>query len=393
MNRMSKSSVRSVVNKSRKPVMGGREAVKVAIVQQPSVYLDREGCVRRADELIHEAAANGAELVAFPEVWLAGYPYWSEGWEVETERWVQGRLRFRDAAVTVPSEDTEAIGLAARNANVVVVLGCNELDSRPEADAIYNSLLFFDRDGSLLGSHRKLVPTAVERQFWGRGDEADLQMVFETDIGRIGGLCCGEHTMTLARALAMSQGEDFHIAAFPGAFSLKGKRLQEFDTDGTFIGQSLSRAHAIESGAFVLLTCGYTEEADIPEDFVWKGQDNMNISWARGGSTVIGPLGVPLAGPSPEAGIVYAECHAWMIKAHNAILDTCGHYARPDLLRLMVRAEAGWQRTGTPRFSELPRDGLLRAAERHDVDGEVVVEVAAGMDERSAASSGQSIRA
>ncbi len=390
MNRVQNSSTREFVNKSRKPVMGGREVVKVATVQLPSVYLDREACVRRACALIREAGANGAELVAFPEVWLAGYPYWSEGWEAETERWVQGRVRFRDAAVTVPSEDTEAIGRAARDANVVVVLGCNELDARPEADTLYNSLLFFNRDGALLGCHRKLVPTAVERQFWGRGDETDLQVVFETDIGRIGGLCCGEHTMTLLRALAISQGEDFHIAAFPGAFSMTGKRLQEFDTDGTFMGQSLSRAHAIESGAFVLLTCGYTEEDDIPEGFSWKGRANMNVSWARGGSTVIGPMGVPLAGPSLEPGIIYAECHAWMRKAHNAILDSCGHYARPDLL-LMMKTEAGWQRTGTsrfselPRYSDLPRDGLRRAAERHDVDGDVVAELAAALDEGNAA--------
>ncbi len=266
------------VNKSRKPIMGGRESVKVATIQQPSIYLDREGCVRRACELIREAGAAGAELVAFPEVWLAGYPYWSEGWEADSQRWVQGRVRFRDAAITVPSEDTETIGRAAREANAVVVLGCNELDSRPESDTIYNSLLFIDRDGSLLGSHRKLVPTAVERSFWGNGDMADLQMVFETDIGRVGGLCCGEHTMTLARAVAISQGEDFHIAAFPGAFSMKGKKmLHEFDTNGTFIGQALARAHAIESGAFVLLTCGHTEENDIPDDFPWKGKSNMNI--------------------------------------------------------------------------------------------------------------------
>lgn len=373
------------VGKSRKPVMGGRESVKVATIQQPSVYLDREGCVRRACELIHEAGAAGAELVAFPEAWLAGYPYWSEGWASKTERWVEGRVRFRDAAVTVPSEDTEAIGRAAREANVVVVIGCNELDSRPEADTIYNSLLFFNRDGSLVGSHRKLLPTAGENSFWGRGDETDLQVVVETDIGRIGGLICGEHTMTLARALAISQGEDFHVAAFPGAYGLKGERLHEFEPDGTFIGQSLSRAHAIESGAFVLLTCNFMEEEDIPEGFPWKGQDNMNIAWARGGSTVIGPMGVPLAGPSLEPGIVYAECHAWMRKAHNAILDTWGHYSRPDLLRLMIKTDAGWQRTGTSRFSELPRDGLLRAAERHDIDGDVVIEVAGGMDDDNAA--------
>lgn len=380
------SMTNSSVSKSLKPVMGGREKVKVAIVQQPSIYLDREPCVQLACDLIREAGANGAELVAFPEVWLAGYPYWSEGWEADISCWIQGRVRFRDAAITVPSEDTEAIGRAAREANVVVVMGCNELDARPESDTIYNTLLFFNKDGSLLGTHRKLMPTGIERSFWGNGDQNDLQMVFETDIGRVGGLCCGEHTMTLARALAVSQGADFHIAAFPGAFSMKGKKmLHEFDTDGTFIGQSLARAHAIESGAFVLLTCGYTMEDDIPNDFSWKGQSNMNLTWARGGSTILTPLGAPISGPSLEPGIVYAECHAWMRKAHHAVLDTCGHYSRPDLFRLMVNTPKGWQQAGTPRFSDLPRDGLLRAAERHDVDGEAVLNMTASMDEHRVA--------
>ena len=170
----------------KKPVLGGREAVKVAIVQKAPRFLDKEASLTRAETYIAEAAAGGAELIVFPEVWLAGYPYWTEGWDSSLQPWVGGRVAFRDAAVLAPSEDTERLGAAASRANAYVVMGCNEIDPRPEVSTIYNSLLFFDPAGRLMGRHRKTMPTFSERMFWGQGDAADLQ-VFDTDIGRIGG--------------------------------------------------------------------------------------------------------------------------------------------------------------------------------------------------------------
>ena len=112
----------------RNTVLGGRESVKVAIAQVSPVYLDRERSLERACDTIREAAAEGAELIVFPEVWLAGYPYWTEGWDSQLPTWVEGRIRFRDAAVVAPSEDTERLGEAARDAGAYVVIGCNELD-------------------------------------------------------------------------------------------------------------------------------------------------------------------------------------------------------------------------------------------------------------------------
>lgn len=187
----------------KKSVLGGREAVKVAIVQKAPRFLDKEASLALAETYIAEAGANGAELIVFPEVWLAGYPYWTEGWDSSLQAWAGGRLAFRDAAVLAPSEDTERLGAAARRASAYVVMGCNEIDPRPEVSTIYNSLLFFDRTGRLLGRHRKTMPTFTERLFWGQGDAGDLQ-VFDTDIGRVGGLICGEHLMTLVRAAMAS---------------------------------------------------------------------------------------------------------------------------------------------------------------------------------------------
>jgi len=367
----------------RNVVLGGRESVKVAIAQVSPVYLDRERSIERACETIRESAAGGAELIVFPEVWLAGYPYWTEGWDSALPTWVDGRVRFRDAAVVAPSEDTERIGEAVREAGAYVAIGCNELDPRPEANTIYNTLLFFDRDGDLLGRHRKLMPTFVERIFWGSGDASDL-VVFDTDIGRIGGLVCGEHLMTTVRASLIAQGEDLHVAVFPGSFALHtGPQLEEPDTEGAFWGHASVRAHALEAGAFVLSACGYLDQDDVADDFPYKGA--MNDAYAHGGSSIIAPLGVPLAGPEFGSTILYAECHAWMKKAWNAIIDTVGHYARPDVLRLSIRTDDGWRTVDSSYAGRARRDALRRSAERHDVDDALVEELAAELDNRSGA--------
>ncbi len=321
----------------KKPVLGGRQAVKVAIVQKAPRFLDKETSLTRAEAYIAEAAAGGAELIVFPEVWLAGYPYWTEGWDSSLQPWVGGRVAFRDAAVLAPSEDTERLGAAASRANAYVVMGCNEIDPRPEVSTIYNSLLFFNPEGRLMGRHRKTMPTFTERMFWGQGDAADLQ-VFDTDIGRVGGLICGEHLMTLMRAAMIGLGEDIHIAAFPGAFTLHtGPELEEWDADHTsFWGHSSVRAHALEAGAFVVSACGIIDDADIPDEFPHKGK--MNIRYARGGSSIIAPLGIPLVGPVEGSQIIHCELPAWMIKAFKSIVDTAGHYSRPDIVRLVLNS-------------------------------------------------------
>jgi nitrilase len=323
----------------KKPVLGGRETVKVAIVQKAPRFLDKDASLSRAETYIAEAAAGGAELVVFPEVWLAGYPYWTEGWDSSLPAWAGGRIMFRDAAVLAPSEDTERLGAAAKRAGVYVVMGCNEMDSRPEVSTIYNTLLFFDRGGRLMGRHRKTMPTFTERMFWGQGDAADIQ-VFDTDIGRLGGLVCGEHLMTLMRAAMIGLGEEIHVAVFPGAFALHtGPSLEEWDADhNSFWGHTSVRAHALEAGAFVVSACGIIDESDIPDEFPHKGK--MNIRYARGGSSIIAPLGIPLVPPSEGPQIIYGTLEAWMIKAWKSIIDTTGHYSRPDLVRLVVNSQA-----------------------------------------------------
>ena len=263
-------------------------------------------------------AAQGAELVAFTETWLSGYPYWGEGWESKLQDWLPVRVRFYDNAILIPSEDTARLCEAAAKANTHVVIGCNEMDSRRGVHTIYNTQLFIERSGRILGRHRKTVPTFVERAVWGNGDGSDL-VTYETDIGRIGGLICGEHLMTLIRARMIDQGEDFHIAVFPGAFSIHcGPKLEEPDLEGKFFwGHTSCRAHAMEAGAFVLAACGYFTQKDLPADFPLR--DTVNLDYAHGGSQIVAPVGIPLVPPTSGDTIIYADCQADMIKVWKAL--------------------------------------------------------------------------
>jgi predicted amidohydrolase len=181
----------------------------------------------------------------------------------------------------------------------------------------------------------------------------------------------------------IAQGEDIHVAVFPGAFELHtGPQLEEPEKAGCFWGHFEVRAHAFEAGAFVLSGCAVLSDADVAPDFPYKSR--MNIGYANGGSEVVAPLGIALAGPAYGETVVYAELEAWMIKATKAIIDTMGHYARPDVFNLLVHREQGWTPAATARDLSAIRlalsdDALRRSADRRDVDSEPVLEMAEGV--------------
>lgn len=356
-----------------KPVLGGRDQVRVCVAQISPAFMDRPQCVGRACKAIAEAAANQADLVVFPEVWLAGYPYWTEGWDSQLAQWAEGRQWFFDAALMVPSEDTERLGAAFRAADIYGVVGCNEIDPRPGVNTIYNTLLYFDRDGSLMGRHRKLLPTFTEKLFWGSGDASDLA-VYDTDIGRIGGLICGENLVTPLRAAMIGMGEDFHVAVFPGSFALHtGPQLEEWDNSGAFWGHTSVRNHSLEAGCFTIGVSAVLNPDDVPADFPYRGQ--MNIGYSRGGSQLVGPLGMPLVPPVEGEQLIYGDCPAAMIKAFKAICDTTGHYARHDAARIMIKTDSGWQ-PATPQYTSGPEHpkfrSLREAADHYEVAEDTV---------------------
>lgn len=358
-----------------KRVLGGREKVKVAVVQAASVFMDKESTIEKACNLIREAGRNGAELIVFPETFIPGYPaIYTGGWESKPSEWGPYMIALQDNSLLVNSRDTEILGEAAREANAYAVIGCNELDGRPGSRTVYNTLLFIGRDGKVMGKHRKLMPTYTERTYWGWGDASDLQ-VFDTDIGRIGGLICGENFMILVKAAMMQKGEEFHIAVWPGVWTGHGQaHIMDPETDpqgGSSALYPIIRSYACEAQAFVLSSNGILGEKDFPDKWKHiKDSDHTNYSWAVGGSAIVNPHGRFIAGPSiGEETILYADCHAHHIKLAKALFDCLGHYTRWDVVRLQVRTEP-W----TPEVEmeekpsvKVPIRELRRISEEHEI--------------------------
>ncbi|MGQ0793263.1 MAG: carbon-nitrogen hydrolase family protein [Deltaproteobacteria bacterium] len=359
-------------------ILGGRDSVKVAVAQASPVFMDKQKTVEKACKFILEAGRNGAELIAFSEAFIAGYPaYYTVGYETHPQEWTDYMIGLQDNSLVIPGEDTEILCEAARRAGCYAVIGCNECSSRPGSRTIYNTLLFIGRDGNILGRHRKLMPTYTERVYWGQGDGSDIK-VFDTDIGRIGGLICWENHMTLVRAAMIHRGEEFHIAVWPGNWKRGETALLAADTSpqgGLCNLQSLIRVHAFEAGAFVLSACGILTSQDFPQK--WEGVrdgNHINYSWAAGGSSVVNPAGRYLAEPNFEKdAILYAECHANQIKAVKAVFDALGHYSRWDVARLEVRQE-GWTPempfTDSPPRAGLPQSEIRRISDKYEIGAE-----------------------
>lgn len=184
----------------------------VAAVQDFPVYLDLEKTLEKSIDLINRAADAGADLVVFPECWLSGYPFWC--WRISDEHneaLRETNLRLHRSGISVPGPETELLGSAARETGIFVVMGINE---RVGPASLFNSQLYIDGDGRVLGVHRKLVPTYAERMIWSWGNGSTLR-VFDTDIGRLGGLICWEHWMPLARFALYSEGMEICASCWP----------------------------------------------------------------------------------------------------------------------------------------------------------------------------------
>jgi nitrilase len=299
--------------------------VKVACVQAEPVILDRDATVDKLVRLVGETAAEGASLVVFPEAFIPVYP--SSTWAKAFAGWSDARAkaafaRLAEQAVTVPGEAEERIGEAAREHGVWIVTGVTEVDAeRP--GTLYNTLLYHAPSGELALRHQKLVPTNHERLVWGQGDGSGLRAI-PTELGRIGGLICWENYMPLARFALYESGVEIYIAS---------------TADDAEAWQSTLVHLARESRAFVVAPSHFQRAASYPDDFPLAeelaGQDLIG----RGGSAVLAPDGSYLAGPLyDEEGVLYAELDPAVLRAERQRFDPAGHYHRPDVLRLKVRA-------------------------------------------------------
>src|SRR6266852_3414942 len=245
--------------------------VRVAIAQSAPVYLDKRASLAKALDLIQQAAKRDAQLVAFGESWLPGYPAWRDVcpgaalWENTSAKEVFAKLR--NNSITVPGEEVKALSEAARDLKIAIVIGASErVDAGPGNGTLYNSLLTISEDGQLRNHHRKLVPTYTERLVWGNGDGRGLEAV-STSAGRVGGLICWEHWMPLVRMAMHNSGEHIHVAVWPTVHDLH---------------QLASRHYAFEGRCFVLAVGLLMPATDIPQEF---GGHKCEEKWIeRGGS-------------------------------------------------------------------------------------------------------------
>jgi len=306
--------------------------VKVAAVQAAPVFLDTEATVEKACALIHEAAAQGAQLVAFPEVFVSGYPYWN--WimtPVQGSPWFE---RLCLAAIEIPGPEIDRLARAARQSGTYVVIGVNER-SRHGIGTVYNTLVFLGPDGRLLGRHRKLVPTWAEKLTWASGDGSSLR-VLDTPIGKLGALACGENTNTLARFSLLAQGELLHVASY---ISLP---VAPDTYDMAEAIKVRSMAHSFEGKVFTVVSCStVSEEIAAMFEPTCPGVSEQFRRRNSAFSGVIGPDGRVIGEPLiDDEGIVYADVDFTRCIQPRQMHDIVGHYNRFDVFDLRVNRQA-----------------------------------------------------
>ena len=297
---------------------------RAAVVQAGSVPFDSQRSLEKACSLMADAARQGAKVVVFPEAFISAYPKGLDFGARLGSRTLEGRndfCRYFESAIEVPSPATETLAAAARANHVHVVIGVIERDG----GTLYCTALFFSPEGRLMGKHRKLMPTAMERLVWGYGDGSTLP-VFETPLGKIGAVICWENYMPLLRMAMYSKGVQLYCA--PTA-----------DDRETWVP---SMQHiALEGRCFVLTACQFIKRGDFPQDYAAIQGNDPNTVMMRGGSCIVGPLGKILAGPNFDAEcILTADIDLGDVVRGKYDLDVVGHYARPDVFRLYVNERA-----------------------------------------------------
>lgn len=299
-----------------------KQTFRMAAAQAAPVLFDKAASTEKACRLISEAGRECADIVAFGETWLPGYPFWVEG-AVQDLTW-EASAAYLENAVVIGGPETQALCAAARDAGVDVVIGVAEKDPNTEG-AAYCTALTIGREGTILGRHRKLKPTHAERIIWGDGDAVGLK-THPRAYGKISALNCWEHQMMLPGYALVAQGTQIHCALWPGWEKIP--RKEEYCWARQHL---LSRAFASQAAAYVVCVAGLRLEKHIPAR--WRP---LGVWEHTGQSVIIDPRGEIIAGPLDGEGILYAEGSLEIVRAAKAACDIAGHYARPDIFRLIV---------------------------------------------------------
>jgi aliphatic nitrilase len=326
--------------------MASTKSVRAAAVQIAPDLESADGTLAKVLIAIDEAAARGAQLVVFPETFVPYYPYFS--FVRPPAAMGADHMRLYERGVTIPGPVTDAVSESARRHGVVVVLGVNERDH----GSLYNAQIVFDADGRIALKRRKITPTFHERMVWGQGDGSGLKVV-DTAVGRVGALACWEHYNPLARYALMAQHEEIHCSQFPG--SMVGQIFAD-QMEVTI------RHHALESACFVVNATGWLTDEQIVSITPDQGLQKA----LRGGchTAIVSPEGVHLAPPLREGeGMVIADLDKALITKRKRMMDSVGHYARPELLSLQLDART----TAPMSFAPEPPRSLIHDSTNRDV--------------------------
>jgi len=298
--------------------------IKIAAAQLSPIFLNKGKTVDKACKAIIEAGENGAELIVFPEAYISGYPDWV--WLIPNSKGSDLNelyVKLVANAISIPDDSTDKLCKAAKKAKINVVMGMHERNTETSNASLFNSLLFIDDNGRLIGKHRKLIPTGGERLVWSQGDGSSLQS-YDTSAGKIAGLICWENFMPLARNAIYQSGAQ--ILACP-----------TWDKSPNWL-QSMQHI-AREGGLFVISSCMVLKMDDIPNEYEFKKLYPEGRAWINvGNSCIIAPNGQILAGPlEAEEGILYADIDLDQIIKAKRMFDAVGHYSRPDVFSFNVR--------------------------------------------------------
>ncbi|MDX1828120.1 MAG: carbon-nitrogen hydrolase family protein [Lutibacter sp.] len=298
--------------------------IKISTAQISPIFLNKQETLKKACKAILEAGKNGAKLIVFPEAFISGYPDWV--WLIPNSKGAELNklyIKLVENAVSIPDDSTTQLCKAAKAANINVVMGINEKNSETSSASLYNSLLFINDEGEIIGKHRKLIPTGAERLIWAQG-KGDTLKSYLTSAGIIGGLICWENLMPLARNAIYQNGAQIMVAP-------------TWDKSPNWL---LSMQHiAREGGVFIMSTCMSLKMEDIPEEYEFKKLYPKGREWINtGNSCIISPNGKIIAGPlEMEEGIIYADIDFDEIIAAKRMFDVVGHYSRPDVFDFKIR--------------------------------------------------------
>ena len=306
------------------PVFKAAAVQAAPVFKDKPVYFDSGATLTKAVDIITKAARNGAQLIVFPETFLPGFPYWSLNMTKGPE-WSGIWAEYLRHSIEVPGEETDVLCQAAKSAKACVVMGINERDKKYEG-RMYNSILFISHRGEIMGVHRKINPTIQELLYHTRGDGGTNLQVYDTALGKISGLVCGEHYQPLLKQNLIIQGAQVNCSLWPGFKGGAGELMA--------IIPVMTQALCVSGGLWAVLACTYIPEGQVPKDFY----DNNAFDQTFGGSCIINPFGQIVAGPETyKETIVYSDIDLKMNAMAKSIINLTGSYSRWDILSLGVR--------------------------------------------------------